>query len=406
MNKMFSTLFSAMRAKVTSIWTKIRLWLSPAFWSTQGVVLLRKFFSNLFNIKPRDPSDYYPVFRWLISKRLAFALVIVLGAVGGYYILMMLPASSGARGDAVSIRTYHYDSVPLKFYSGTVRILARDKHVAYVGDVDGGAARGKGSLYRTDGSMVYDGQFSQSMFNGAGKLFYPDGTLRYEGAFENNLYHGEGISYRSNGVKEYQGNYLNNLRSGLGNLFNGSGSLIFTGQFLNDHLLYSEFVNKSTKDTAAMYVGESAVYSTSSEYCVEMKELGAVYGVDNGANSLNQDWTVNNICVLSSSYPLAGGEALKTVNQLTAHFGKPDYFGVTYVNLTEAVALNLLSQTGPAMGTVAMQTAATLDNVYSVTSYDKNFQVYIYTYLADGLVYTFYCPDSTSDFVMYSIHME
>ena len=40
-----------------------------------------------------------------------------------------------------------------------------------------------------------------------------------------------------------------------------------------------------------------------------------------------------------------------------------------------------------------------------MTSYDKNYELYIYVYQADGLLYTFYCDSSTSDFSFYSVSL-
>ena len=52
-----------------------------------------------------------------------------------------------------------------------------------------------------------------------------------------------------------------------------------------------------------------------------------------------------------------------------------------------------------------MEMTAGFDDVYSVTSYDKNYELYIYVYQADGLLYTFYCDSSTSDFSFYSVSL-
>ena len=135
-----------------------------------------------------------------------------------------------------------------------------------------------------------------------------------------------------------------------------------------------------------------------------MDEIGAVYAANDGSESLEGSWTVGSIYVLSGSFPVEG-EALTTINQLSAYFGTPDYYGVSWVDLSEAVAVNLLAQSGDgALGTVEIQSASEFDGVHTVSQYDQDFQVYIYTYLRDGLLYTFYTDGSASEnFVMYSI---
>ena len=174
-------------------------------------------FQKLFDVRPKNKKDYYPVFRWLVSKRLAYALVVAC-CVGGLFVLWMLSPSflSGAAGSG--IRTYKYNSIPLKFYEGTVQVLARDGHVAYIGQVSEGAANGQGTLKDKDGNLVYEGAFAHSMYNGTGTSYYPDGTVCYTGTFTDNLYNGTGQFYRQSGVLEYDGEYVAGRRTGVGSL--------------------------------------------------------------------------------------------------------------------------------------------------------------------------------------------
>lgn len=400
--KIFETLLASIKATVMSLWTKVKLWLSPTFWQTKGITALREFFMKLLDVRPRHKKDYYSVFRWLISKRLAFALVIIAGISGLYYLYIMAPAAGiNIESTGSTVRAYRYNSIALKFMSGNVQILAKDNHVAYIGPVKDGTASGSGSLYRSDGSLLYAGEFQNNRYNGTGKLYNPDGTLSYAGAFADNLYNGKGISYRNNGTLEYSGNFLGGLRSGSGTLFNSGGNEIFTGNFQANHLLYSEFVNKKTSEISKMYTGESAVYSSADQYCVQMKDINVVYSVNNGSKSLEADWTVGTVIVQDSEFPVPG-KSLATVNQLTACFGKPDYFGATNITLPEAVAINQLGEKSP-VGQIKMSTTQSFDNVYSVSDYDKDVELYIYVYKSNGLTYTFYCDKSTSNFFMYSI---
>lgn len=403
MNKLFSTLFSSIRAKFTSLWTKVRLWTSPIYWQSQIFTRVRQFFSRLFDVRPRHKSDYYGVFNWLVSKRLAFALVVVIGVLCGVYLYITLPKGFFT-GTGATVRTYRYNAIPLKFYSGSVRILAADGHLAYEGQVKDAHCVGQGTLYNKEGAKVYEGAFADDMYNGEGTLYYPEGMVQYQGNFLNNLFQGQGSYYRPSGAVEYEGAYESGYRNGQGTLYNAAANSIFTGTFQMGEILYSQFLDKSTSEVSQMYTGKTQVYSSSNEYAVSMDEIGAVYAANDGSNTLDGEWTVGSVYVLSDQLPIEG-ETLTTINQLTAHFGQPDYYGVSWVDLSEAVAINLLAQEDPlVLGEVSITTSSEFDGVYTVSNYDQDFQVYIYTYIQDGLLYTFYTTGSASErFVMYSI---
>lgn len=404
MNKLFSTLFSALRAKFTALWTRLRLWMTPTFWQTQIFTRLRRGFSKLFDIRPRHKKDYYVLLNWMVSKRLAFAIVVVLGVLCVWFILSMLPTSSTSGTSGVAISTYRYDAIPLKFHNGSVRILARDGHLAYVGQVKDARCEGTGTLYDKDGNTVYEGEFSDNMYNGTGTSYYSDGTVQYAGTFTDNLYNGTGKYYRPTGVLEYEGDYVSGVRSGTGTLYNSTGNQIFTGSFQKDAIVYQEFLDKNTTDVSQMYTGVTQVYSTDNEYCVSMEEINAVYAVADGANALDDGWTVTGIYVLSDTV-MVEGESYNSINRITQAFGQPDYSGTAWVDLPETVSINLLAGQDNSVEGVGIQATSTYEGVYTVTGYDKDRQMYIYSYERDGLLYTFYCTDAGVDqFFMYAIH--
>lgn len=405
MNRIFTTLLSTIQSKVMSLWTKIRLWTSRSYWENKGITSLRQFFNRLLNIRPKDKTDYYPFLSWLVSKRLAFALVVVIGLLSLFYIFVFSPVSGTLFSESATVPTFRYNSIPLKFYSGEVQILAADGHVAYVGNVEDAAAVGSGSLYRPDGSLLYTGEFSDSRYNGQGSLYYQDGVLQYQGAFVDNLYQGQGKLYRQSGVLEYEGEFLKGQKSGAGVLYNSGGNTIFTGNFLADRLLYSEFLGKTTSQVASMYSGSTSVYSTSGEHCVSMDEINAVYTADDGSDTLSEEWTLTEILVQDSVFPTTQGE-IASINDLTAYFGEPVYFGYTWPTLTEAVAVRNMSAAGQGrFAEIDMEMTSSFRDVYTVSSYDPNYEFYIYVYEMDGLTYTFYCDSSTSSFSMYAISL-
>lgn len=401
MKDLLSMLISSARAKIMPLWIKLRMWTSLSFLRTKVLTNIRDFFANLLDVRPRDKRDYYPLFRWLVSKRLAFALVIGLGIVSALYISTMLPSHRIGGGETP---TYRYRSLPLKFHSGTVNILGKDGYLAYSGNVDNGAANGQGTLYAPNGSTVYEGQFSESMYNGSGTLYYENGSPQYVGSFTDNRYNGTGSSYRPNGVLEYSGDYVAGVRTGTGTLYNSVGAQVFTGSFLNNAIVYQSFLDRPTSEVSEMYSGKMVVYQSSTEYCTTMPEIDAVYAVKDGSNTLENEWTVERIYVLQSHVPLESGSC-STLRELTAALGEPLYFGTAWVDLPEAVAWNLLADRQPELlRTVSLSADPLFEDVFDVTEYDRDFQVYLYTFQQNGLLYTFYFTDAgRSEFVMYAI---
>jgi hypothetical protein len=374
--------------------------LSPTFWSTRGVTMLRQFFIRLLDVRPRDKTDYYSVLNWLVSKRLAFALAVVLGVVSLWYVLSVSPLSLrlGASGDATP--TYHYRSFALKFHKGDARILDAKDREAYVGAVSGGRANGQGKLFDEQGAMMYAGTFKDSMYEGPGETYYESGAVRYKGAFSRNLFNGEGSYYRAEGTLEYEGEYVYGVRQGAGSLYNAGGNRVFSGHMQKDRVVYEEFVGKTAPEAVEMYMGESVIYADDDVYCADMREIGAVYAARSGADSVDAEWRIERIYVLTDSI-LLGGKTLRTPDEIAAALGEPTYFGETWLTLSDAVAANLSGQDG--FEAVDMELQRNFEDAYEVLSYDENRQMYIYVFENDGFAYTFYCENGGSaNFFMYS----
>lgn len=365
---------------------------------------IRMFFTKLLNVKPRNKKDYYPMGQWLVSKRLAFAILVAIGIICGLYISKSIPAKSTS--GTASIPTYRYNAAALKFKKGTVNILARDGHLAFTGEVAKGQVTGSGTLYGKNGNKLYVGQFSADKFNGNGNLYYDSGNVEYQGAFVNNLFEGAGKQYLESGSMVYDGAFLGGKRNGAGTLYNSAASKIFTGNFSNDEIVYSDILDKSTSDVSTMYTGKTAVYSNTSEYCVTLDEIGVAYAATNGENAIDGNWKVKEIYVLKDAIDI-GSENCKTIAAVKKTLGTPDYYGEAYVDLPEAVCINqLISAGNEDLESVKISSTADLDNVYTVSSYDQNRTVYIYSFVKDGLVYTFYCADkSAQTFLMYAIRV-
>ena len=396
-------LLGTIRARMLPLWIKLKMWTNPRLLKTRGIQAIRGFLYKLLDVRPRDQKDYYPVLRWLVSKRLAFALVVGLGICAALFLTTVLPEGFlGGTGERIP--TYRYRSIPLKFHSGNVKIEAKGGYIAYDGAVDKGAANGKGTLYNKAGGTVYEGDFKDNRYNGKGTCYYPGGTPQYQGDFTDNMFHGTGSYYRSNGVLEYEGDYHFNARTGEGILYNGVGSQVYQGNFLNDFIVYSDFVDRPTSEVSTLYSGDTDVYQSDREICTTMPEIQAVYSVRDGSKTLENEWTVDQILVLQDQVQLDGGVCTE-IGQIKQQLGEPLYFGTAWVNLSEAVAWNLMAHKLPdRLPPVEIQADSPLENVHNVTSYNSDTQVYLYTFEQNELLYTFYFTEAgQSHFFMYAI---
>ena len=120
-----STLITVLKSRVTRLVAKFRLYTSRGFIQARIIDKFRTFATKILNIKPRDKNDYYTLFGWMISKKLAHAALFVLGVVSLWYIFSNISAFGYGKGQN-TVRTYSYNSIILRFVSGHVRIKAHD----------------------------------------------------------------------------------------------------------------------------------------------------------------------------------------------------------------------------------------------------------------------------------------
>ena len=393
----------SIRAKLMPLWIKIRRWVTPAYLWTTLSVWIRKFFGTVMDVRPRHSGDYYSFFRWLVSKRLATAVVVGLAVCSIIYIEAVLPDNflSGGSG---GVRTYQYRSIPLKFCSGNVNILGKGGYLAYSGAVDKGVASGTGTLYAPNGSKVYEGQFADSKYNGEGTLYYAGGTPKYTGGFQNNLFHGTGRSFWTNGALQYNGEFNSGTRNGNGTLYNSVGNKIFQGNFISGEIAFFDFLDRATDEVSELYSGERLVYQSEDEYCVAMPEISAVYAVKDGSNTLEDEWKVDRVLVLKDEITI-DGEYCTTIRQLQNLMGKPLYFGTVWVNLAETISWNMLAEEYPELVIpVKISTEMGFENVFDVSGYDRDHQLYLYTFEHSGMLYSFYFTGAgESEFLMYAM---
>ena len=405
MNNLFQGFLNAIKAKFVPIWTKIRLLTNPTYLKNEVLRRLIVYFRSLTDVRPKDKHDYYGIFGWLVSKRLAFFLVAFIGLASAYYLTKVHPLSVFT-SDENGIKTYAYNSIPLRFTDGKVRILGKSKYLAYEGTVEKGYAKGNGVLYRKDGTKVYEGQFENSQFQGTGTSYYPTEQVQYMGAFQHNLYNGIGKLYRTNGSLEYEGSFLDGMKEGEGSLYDSGNNEVFKGNFAKDQLLYSDFVEKSTQEANGMYIGSKTIYTNDEYFVVEMADIDAVYYGRQGQENTTDAVMVEGVYILKDAFEYSG-KKLKTIAEINQIMDDPIYEGNSYVVLPEAVAIHIMNRSGSEFyGEVIKDSEQILEDAVLVNEYDNDYSVYIYTYVQDGLRYTFFGKDRTGKFAMYLIEKE
>lgn len=405
MNSLFQGFFNAVKARMVSVWTKVRLFTNPTYLKSEVLRRLIEYFRQMTDVRPKDKNDYYSFFGWMISKRLAFFIVVLIGMVSAYYVIVVQPLSVFTSGEN-GIKTYAYDSVPLRFTEDRVRITAKSGYVAYEGDVLKGAAVGNGILYRKDGTKVYVGQFENSQFHGNGTLYYPTEQVQYTGSFLRNMYSGNGKLYRQNGSLEYEGAFLDGMKEGEGTLYDSSNNKIYFGNFSKDQLLYSDFVGKSTIEANIMYPGEKSVYTDEEYFVVDMSSLDAVYYGLQEEESLSDGIMIEGIYVLKDTFEYLG-EELEGIDEIRQVMGETVYEGNTRIIMPEAVAIRILNRKADVFyGDAIKGVEQILADAAIVTDLDPDYDLYIYTYAQEGMRYTFFCKDRSGNFSMYLIEKD
>lgn len=403
-NNLFSVLISSIKSKFASIVSKLRLWFSWDFVRTRIIGRIRDFFVRLFSVKPKNKDDYYTVFRWMISKRLAYLLVVVVGVISVWYILSTKNLFSGS---SAGLPTYSYDSFMLRLAKDKVRIKAESGYVAYEGEVSKGYATGEGKLFSRDGVVLYSGQFDKNYYEGEGTQSYENGVVHYKGNFHANLYEGQGALFRENGTREYEGDFFAGMKEGEGKLFDQGGNPIYEGSFASDEIIYGELLGKTPKEIRAKYFGSQIMYSESADMGTDtvmyLEDINAVYLSQSDGSAADDSWKATNVIVLTNVFRSGKTEA-RGMDAVKAILGDPVYEGYSSVILPEAVSINILNDRQNTLkGRVKMDT----DSIYSddivVSSIDSDYTVYVYSFRRGDLLYSFVCGEPNGTFAFYEI---
>ncbi len=400
-NGLLTVLIQTIRSKMTGLVTKFRLFTNWNFIKTKIFGKLRDFFASLLGFKPRNKDDYFTIGRWMFSKRLLYALVIIIGVLSIWYI--STETTMFKHFDDGGIRTYKYDSLRLRTAKGHVKINAKSGYLAYDGNVDSGYVEGEGTLYNKDGAIVYSGNFSQNKYEGEGTKNYDTGVMEYRGTFHENLYEGKGTLYREDGTTEYVGDFSQGMKNGQGILYDRGENELYAGTFSGDSIVYSEFLGKSVSEIADCYKGKRELFTASNESVLLMTGINALYHAVSDMESLDESEIIDSVYVLSDSFSYGNTEA-ETVEELKSLFGDPVYEGNTEVIFPEAIAINKInSERSILSGRVEMDTEKVFSDVTEVNSFNRNYVIYVYSFRKGDNIYSFVTNGTNSRFEFYYI---
>ncbi len=403
MNNLISVLLSTLKARITPIWTKLRYWTSWNFIKANVLTKIRNALSSIFNVKPRHKDDYYPLFGYLVSRRLAHAIVIVVGILCVCYLVWVNPIANMMDRVGDGERVYSYNSLLLRFAEGNVKIKAKGGYVAYEGNVEKGYVTGSGQLYDEKGNLLYKGNFEQNQYSGEGDLYYPIGQLKYDGQFQNNLFEGEGILYRENGTKKYEGQFSRGEFEGNGILYDTAEQQVFQGNFHNGELVYTQLLGKSASELAEIYTGKRMLYQNAADWAVFLEDIDAFYLQSSDNNSLDDTAKTTKVYVGKDSF-IYGEYQISTIEELKQVLGAPVFEGNSYVTFPEAVGIEWLQKRGEDIPLeISLKTNSLYDDVTAVTGYSSEALVYLYVFQVEDVTYTFISTDRDKGFFMYSL---
>jgi len=356
----------------------------------------------MFDVKPKDKDDYYQFFGWLVSKKLAYVTIILVGVISAYF-LYGNRANIWGGGSADGVKTFKYNSLMLRFTTGDVRIKAKSGYTAYEGAVQKGKVTGAGKLYDKNGTLVYEGNFEDNEYSGQGIRYYENGNLWYNGSFLENLFSGQGIEYRRNGSRLYEGDYVSGMKQGNGTLYDNGNNPIYTGEFSADHILYSALLGKTAAEVSEAYTGERVLYEGSDVFDVYLPDIEALYQSSEKDNSLDDSMKVDRVYVLKHQFDTNAG-SLKTMDEIEDYFGDPVYEGYSDAEQSELLSIHFVRDlTGDVFyDDAGLVTTSTYDDYLHIEDYN-DMVLYLYSFEQGGIRYTFIARDINQPFGFYII---
>ena len=401
MNQFFNMIVNTIKYRFAAISARLRYWTNANYIKTRVINRFQQWLAGLFNVKPRNKKDYYTFLGIMVSRRLAHVVILCVGLICLGYLWLVKPFQS--LGSDGTIKTYKYNSWPLKFMDADVNITAKRGYIAYTGHVKGGYAQGQGELFDPDGGLVYSGEFSKNMYNGTGKQYYPNGQLHYEGSFVDNLYQGKGKLYRPGGALYYSGEFKENYQDGQGELYNIAEQKVFGGVFKRGELIYTQLLGKTVEEINAAYTGSKKLYEYSDESMIAMNEISALYIPASTENSLDTTAKAQTLYVIRDVF-VSGDKRIETVSQLKEHLGEPQFEGNSYMNFYDAAAIQWCQDNGKDIALEPnLEYTEEYDEYVQVDGFDGEALIYMYVYEINDLSYTFIAVGHEDKFFMYTI---
>lgn len=403
MNNLLSVLLSTLKARIVPFWTRLKYWTSWSYIKANVLTKIRNALSGIFQVKPRDKNDYYLFFNYLVSKRLAHAAVVVAGILCFCYFAWVNPIVDIGQGVKSGEKIYAYNSIPLRFAKGNVKIRAASGYIAYEGNVESGYAAGTGQLFDKDGALVYRGNFEKNKFCKQGTLYYPIGQKQYEGEFLDNCFEGEGTLYRESGSRYYQGGFSKGVFEGEGTLYDASDADLFHGTFRSGEIVYPQLLGKSASEISEMYSGKQLIYQYGTDTAVILDGIGAFYVSPSNDTSISDEYCSSVLYVGKDEF-VCGDRKITTLAELRSVLGTPVFEGNSYLTFPEAVGINWLKKKGKEIDIEAdIKAVRPFDEVWELESYDTDVLVYLYVFQTEDVSYTFIAEEKDSDFFMYAV---
>lgn len=397
-NRFFRYIFDNLNRMYMQKFSKFR----PQNIKSRCLTSIKRFLNRFMNFKPKDENDYYSVIRWLVSKRLALFIVLLVGFSSLFYVFFISPVTF-IRTSSDGIRVYKYNAIALRYVTGEVKIKSKKGDIAYEGYVSNGKANGDGKLYYENGKLMYEGDFVNNEYCGNGTEYYESGITKGSGVYKDNLLNGEGISFRGNGSREYAGGFKDGKAEGECEYYDSSSNLVYKGNFINGYLMYTDLLGKSAEEISQSYRGKRIVYYNDDDFIVVLPGIQAAYGGSSSQNPLEDSITAVNTYVMQPELYIAG-EVRNNIEDIKKVLGDPVYEGNTYLNMAETVTLiNDLDAKDDLGLDPQLELKSNVDNVYNVESYNNRQLIYIYTFEYEGVQYTFYCKNKNADFDMYML---
>lgn len=404
--ELLTVLISTIKSRFASIVSKLRLWTSWNFIRTRIIGGIRDFFLGMLDVRPKHKDDYYTIFGWMVSKKLAYAIIVMIGVLSIWYIGSSTKIFSSF-GSSGGLRTYDYNSILLRFAKNRVRIKGKSGYIAYIGNVEKGYCTGQGELYSPENVLLYNGNFEKNKYEGSGSQYYEDGVMHYMGEFHENIYEGNGRLYREDGSLEYDGQFVSGMKEGDGRLYDSGSNEIYEGGFSSDDIVYSELLGKNATEIKEKYLGKQILYESGESLdegtAMLLKDINVICQMVSDGGAADDSEKTEAVYVLSNKFR-SGNASATNLDGLKKIFGTPEYEGNSGVIFPEVMAINTLNDGKYAFnGPVDTDSQENFSDDIFVNQYDNNYKVYVYTFRKGDLMYSFVSPDSNGYFEFYSI---